>query len=248
MDSGKRFVRSFNEYPMMKGEWRILWLLLLATLSPSVALGSVPLQGKVCCAHLKEVDGAIQQWALKNKKTGTHLVPLGDPEMLQYFRGSRFPVCPAGGTYVAKAVADEPVCTVHGTIKNAADWDRRATHGSDLKRALIIAVLGAVFLVPAGLRLRRPAAERGWLVLALPWIFFVPGFALCLPEFLPPGNHWTFAHPLGGWIFGVVGVLLCAVALTSPSRSARLGAWFMFLLYSIKLSHSVVVTGDVMKY
>jgi hypothetical protein len=66
-----------------------------------------------CIANLKQIDGAIQQWALENKKTTTDTYSLTDPALLQYLKGTQLPTCPQGGRYSAgKSIADTPVCTL----------------------------------------------------------------------------------------------------------------------------------------
>lgn len=63
-----------------------------------------------CVANLKQIDGAIQQWALENKKEATDL-----PEMagvVTYLKGGVLPVCPKGGSYrLGATVKDRPTCT-----------------------------------------------------------------------------------------------------------------------------------------
>ena len=62
-----------------------------------------------CIANLKQIDGAIQQWALENQKKATDAPELAG--VMRYLKGSVLPVCPGGGTYhLGKTVADSPVC------------------------------------------------------------------------------------------------------------------------------------------
>ncbi len=62
-----------------------------------------------CIANLKQIDGALQQWALENKKLPTDAPELAG--LLPYLKGSVLPVCPGGGTYhLGKTVGDAPVC------------------------------------------------------------------------------------------------------------------------------------------
>jgi hypothetical protein len=68
-----------------------------------------------CIANLKQIDGAVQQWVLENKKTATDTYSLTDTNLLDYFRGSVLPSCPLGGTYSgAASVSGCPLCTVPG--------------------------------------------------------------------------------------------------------------------------------------
>jgi competence protein ComGC len=65
-----------------------------------------------CINNLKQLDGAVQQWALENKKTSTSKVDVSG--IKDYLRGSVLPICPAGGSYSFTTVADAPKCTVAG--------------------------------------------------------------------------------------------------------------------------------------
>lgn len=68
-----------------------------------------------CIQNLKYIDGAIQQWALENKKAATDTYSLTDTEILAYLRGSVLPLCPRGGKYsAAKLVHLPPLCSVPG--------------------------------------------------------------------------------------------------------------------------------------
>lgn len=68
-----------------------------------------------CIANLKQIDGAVQQWALENRKRAADPYSLADRNLLAYLRGSTLPVCPAGGVYVGAAtVAGAPRCTMPG--------------------------------------------------------------------------------------------------------------------------------------
>ncbi len=69
-----------------------------------------------CIVHLKQIEGAIQQWALENKKEDTDAPDLNGAA--SYLKGGVLPVCPQGGSYRAGAtVVDRPTCslaTTHG--------------------------------------------------------------------------------------------------------------------------------------
>ena len=70
---------------------------------------------KACIANLKQIDGAVQQWALENKKTATDTYSLIDPNVLAYLKGSVLPDCPAGGRYrPGKNIGANPLCTIGG--------------------------------------------------------------------------------------------------------------------------------------
>lgn len=67
----------------------------------------------VCIANLKQVDGAIQQWALENRKVANSSVDLQG--FLPYLKGSMLPLCPSGGAYrPGRTVSAVPTCTIPG--------------------------------------------------------------------------------------------------------------------------------------
>ena len=51
----------------------------------------------ICISNLKQVDGAVQQWALENSKVGTDTYSLTDTAILKFLRSSMLPECPLGG-------------------------------------------------------------------------------------------------------------------------------------------------------
>ena len=67
-----------------------------------------------CVVNLKQLDGAAQQWALETKKTARS--PVEVEGIKPYLKGSRLPVCPNGGNYLFRTVAESPTCSVHGEL------------------------------------------------------------------------------------------------------------------------------------
>ena len=47
-----------------------------------------------CIANLKQIDGAIQQWALEQKKNTTDTYAFTDTTVLQYLKGTVLPTVP----------------------------------------------------------------------------------------------------------------------------------------------------------
>ena len=79
-----------------------------------IAKGRAPARAS-CIANLKQIDGAVQQWALENKKTATDTYSLSDSTLLAYMKGSALPVCPDRGRYLpGTSVADSPRCSIGG--------------------------------------------------------------------------------------------------------------------------------------
>jgi DNA repair exonuclease SbcCD ATPase subunit len=71
-------------------------------------------QLNTCINNLRQIDAAKQQWALENDKTADAIPPAQD--LLPYFRGGVFPVCPSGGGYTINAVGVPPTCSVPGHV------------------------------------------------------------------------------------------------------------------------------------
>jgi prepilin-type N-terminal cleavage/methylation domain-containing protein len=87
--------------------------LLAAIAIPNFVKARTTAQKNACIANLKQIDGAVQQWALENKKTSTDTYLLTDTTVLQYLKGTNLPTCPAGGAYSPGAtVANTPTCSL----------------------------------------------------------------------------------------------------------------------------------------
>ena len=87
--------------------------LLAAIAIPNFVKARTTAQKNACIANLKQIDGAIQQWALEQKKNTTDTYVFTDTTVLQYLKGTVLPTCPAGGTYTEGAnVGTSPTCTL----------------------------------------------------------------------------------------------------------------------------------------
>jgi hypothetical protein len=70
-------------------------------------------QKHACIANLKQIDGAIQQWALENRKQANS--PVEWQGVLPYLKGSVLPRCPSSGVYSkGDSVSASPDCSVSG--------------------------------------------------------------------------------------------------------------------------------------
>lgn len=69
-------------------------------------------QANTCINHLRQIDGAMQQWALENKKDASAVPTVKD--ITPYFKDGVIPKCPAGGTYTVAAVSAKPTCSLPG--------------------------------------------------------------------------------------------------------------------------------------
>ncbi len=91
--------------------------LLAAIAIPNFVRARTQSQKNACINNLRQIDGAVQQWALENKQEPT--VTPGDADVLAYLKSEV--TCPAGGTafsdsYTLQSVSEKPVCQ-----KNATD-------------------------------------------------------------------------------------------------------------------------------
>ena len=85
--------------------------LLAAIAIPNFVRARTTSQKNACINNLRQIDGAVQQWALENKQA-TGASP-SDADVLQYLKASV--ICPSGGTtfadsYNVLTVADKPLC------------------------------------------------------------------------------------------------------------------------------------------
>jgi hypothetical protein len=68
-----------------------------------------------CIPNLKQIEGAVQQWALENKKLTTDIYSFSDKTLLAYLKGSVLPQCPQGGRYSPGTnITDGPKCSYPG--------------------------------------------------------------------------------------------------------------------------------------
>ncbi len=86
--------------------------LLAAIAIPNFVKARATAQKNSCIANLKQIDGAVQQWALEQKKVATDTYAMTDTTLLPYMKGSVMPTCPAtGSAYTAGAtVSASPGC------------------------------------------------------------------------------------------------------------------------------------------
>jgi competence protein ComGC len=71
--------------------------MMLAIVIPNFVKARETAQKNACISNLRQLDGAIEAFALDNKKKETDLVTLND--LRPYLKGSL--VCPAGGTSIS---------------------------------------------------------------------------------------------------------------------------------------------------
>lgn len=101
--------------------------LLAAIAIPNFIRARTKSQQNACINNLRQIDGAIQQWALENKQAATATVNADGSEIDDYLgRGAgTLPSCPSDGaaawatSYAVTTVAVPPTCLINGT--GAAD-------------------------------------------------------------------------------------------------------------------------------
>ena len=85
--------------------------LLAAIAIPNFVRARTQSQKNACINNLRQIDGAVQQWALENKQAPAATVATSD--VLPYLKSAV--ICPAGGTsfgdsYLVSNVGAKPTC------------------------------------------------------------------------------------------------------------------------------------------
>ena len=98
--------------------------LLAAIAIPNFIKARTTSQQNACINNLRQIDGAIQQWALENKKDAAAKVTFDD--ISGYLKNSV--ICPSGGTafsdsYKVVDVATKPVCQKLGATTHVLPTD-----------------------------------------------------------------------------------------------------------------------------
>ena len=93
--------------------------LLAAIAIPNFVKARTTAQTNACIANLKQIQGAIEQWALENKKAAGAAVAVTDisGDATKHIKGAINTdiKCPSGGTYAATTVDANPSCSTAGT-------------------------------------------------------------------------------------------------------------------------------------
>ena len=94
--------------------------LLAAIAIPNFVRARQTAQANACINNLRQIDGAIQQWALENNQPASATVTSGDLT-IYLGRGSAGTAlndangtvrCPGGGNYTVSSVNEKPVCSL----------------------------------------------------------------------------------------------------------------------------------------
>jgi prepilin-type N-terminal cleavage/methylation domain-containing protein len=91
--------------------------LLAAIAIPNFVRARTTSQQNACINNLRQIDGAVQQWALENGKAVSAAVTSANvaPYLGRGTAGA-FPKCPSAGTYAVSTVSTPPTCTVSGHV------------------------------------------------------------------------------------------------------------------------------------
>ena len=86
--------------------------LLAAIAIPNFVRAREKSQTNACINNLRQLDGAVQQWALEQKKADTDTYAMAN--LIPYIKGTALPTCPAGATAYVEGggakVTEPPVC------------------------------------------------------------------------------------------------------------------------------------------
>ena len=90
--------------------------LLAAIAIPNFVRARTQSQMNACINNLRQIDGAVQQWALENKKKSSDTYTLNDVKSyIKLTSAGNLPECPAGGKYSpGGTVTNSPTCTITG--------------------------------------------------------------------------------------------------------------------------------------
>ena len=94
--------------------------LLAAIAIPNFVRARSTSQANACINNMRQIDAAVQQWALENgKTTGAQANFPGDlTPYIKLNRNNNIPGCPAGGSYTVAAVGTIPsvTCSLSTTV------------------------------------------------------------------------------------------------------------------------------------
>lgn len=83
---------------------------IIAIAVPNIFKSRDKAQRDGCIENLRQLDSALQQWAVQNNKTDADPVAVAD--LVPYLDKEKNPKCPAGGTYATTVVGANPTCSL----------------------------------------------------------------------------------------------------------------------------------------
>jgi prepilin-type N-terminal cleavage/methylation domain-containing protein len=93
--------------------------LLASVAIPNFVKARTTAQTTACISNLQQLEGAINQWALINKKGNGDAVTLEDIKNGQFIKldaNGDIPHCPGGGQYSVTTVDAPPTCSKPGHV------------------------------------------------------------------------------------------------------------------------------------
>src|SRR5437879_1148279 len=90
--------------------------LLAAIAIPNFVKARTTSQQNACINNLRQYDGAVQVWALENKKASSdNYTLISIQPYIKLHSNQNLPSCPAGGTYASGGqVTNSPTCSLSG--------------------------------------------------------------------------------------------------------------------------------------
>jgi prepilin-type N-terminal cleavage/methylation domain-containing protein len=95
--------------------------LLAAIAIPNFVKARATSQANACINNLRQIDAAVNQWALENHKTTGSGAPTLTTDLTPYIKlnaAGSIPGCPAGGAYTVASVGNSPqvTCSLANTV------------------------------------------------------------------------------------------------------------------------------------
>ncbi len=91
--------------------------LLAAIAIPNFVKARATAQANACINNLRQIDAAVNQYALENKKMSNDTVTLDVLKpYIKLDSGSNIPSCPAGGNYNVTDCKTSPTCSLDNTV------------------------------------------------------------------------------------------------------------------------------------
>jgi prepilin-type N-terminal cleavage/methylation domain-containing protein len=95
--------------------------LLAAIAIPNFVKARATSQANACINNLRQIDAAVNQWALETHQTTGATAPSLSSDLTPYIKlnaGSAIPSCPAGGSYTVASVGTSPqvTCNLGNTV------------------------------------------------------------------------------------------------------------------------------------
>jgi RNA polymerase sigma factor (sigma-70 family) len=83
-----------------------------AVITQNPAVQPAQTEQNACVNNLREIDSAVQQFALEYKLSTNGVVTAG--QIVPYLRSGQLPRCPSGGNYTFGPVTNPPTCSIPG--------------------------------------------------------------------------------------------------------------------------------------